>query len=572
MTEEIINALSKINGLKVTARTSSFVFKNKKEDVRIIGNKLGVSTVLEGSIRKSGERVRISAQLIRTDNGFHIWSENFDRRLEDIFALQDDISLLIADRIRENFGHIEMNEHLVQQPTQNIEAYQLYLKGRYYQLKWNLPDIAKGIDYYKAAIAEDSQYNQPYFGAALCYSLLGSWGYMNQKEAFTKAQEYLTLGDPYANGSFIEYFAKATHLFWSYWNHQGAYQLLHRGLKSNGQDHECHDFLAEIHTALGNWTDALYHVSAGLKVNPLHPNAYYTKANIYYLKGDFDNALEVINDGLRLDPDFALLLELGLACLIHLRLEDELKQFVQDHQKSLAIPQLYQLLFRFIHNKNLNSIDQNELAIICEELKANEKSMLMAWDLYLLIYTGRQQEAIDLLEVKISAKVGQIVNFKNDPFLRPLQESSVFSAMSAEYFSTDVNVEMDTTDSTVGKSVMESDEVNHFSSRLIATMENDRLYLRAELTLKGLAASIDLHPNKLSWLLNEKIGKNFNDFINSYRLSAFQQKAINPEYKHLTLLGMAYESGFTSKSVFNDFFKKSSGMTPKAWVKKHAKN
>ena len=88
MTEEIINALSKIEGLKVTARTSSFVFKNARKDVRHIGNELGVSLVLEGSVRKSGDKVRITTQLVRTDNGFHIWSENFDRKLDDIFALQ----------------------------------------------------------------------------------------------------------------------------------------------------------------------------------------------------------------------------------------------------------------------------------------------------------------------------------------------------------------------------------------------------------------------------------------------------------------------------------------------------
>ena len=137
MTEEIINALSKINGLKVTARTSSFVFKKQKKDVRHIGNELGVSLVLEGSVRKSGNRLRITAQLIRTDNGFHIWSENFDRELEDVFELQDEISLLIADKIREDFGHMQIADHLVTSPTSNIEAYELYLKGRFFFFSWN---------------------------------------------------------------------------------------------------------------------------------------------------------------------------------------------------------------------------------------------------------------------------------------------------------------------------------------------------------------------------------------------------------------------------------------------------
>ncbi|MCB0644482.1 MAG: hypothetical protein KDC44_22715, partial [Phaeodactylibacter sp.] len=113
VTEEIINALSKVEGLKVTVRTSSFAYKNNLKDIRMIGKELGVSTALEGSIRKSGSRIRISTQLTRTDNGFQVWSESFDRNLTDIFELQDEISLLIADKIRENFGHFEIKEHLV---------------------------------------------------------------------------------------------------------------------------------------------------------------------------------------------------------------------------------------------------------------------------------------------------------------------------------------------------------------------------------------------------------------------------------------------------------------------------
>ncbi|CAN0510081.1 unnamed protein product, partial [Scytosiphon promiscuus] len=163
MTEELINALSKINGLKVTARTSSLVYKNKQVDVRHVGNNLGVSTVLEGSIRKAKDAVRITAQLIRTDNGFHIWSESFDRKLENIFELQDEVSLLIVDKIRENFGHIEIEEQLVKSQTHNIEAYQYYLKGRFYQLNWKLEDFSTAIEFYKQSIKLDPNYFQPFF-------------------------------------------------------------------------------------------------------------------------------------------------------------------------------------------------------------------------------------------------------------------------------------------------------------------------------------------------------------------------------------------------------------------------
>jgi TolB-like protein len=110
ITEDIINALTKVDGLKVIARTSSFSYKGKIEDVRTIGKTLGVGSVMEGSVRKANNKVRITAQLINTSDGTHYWSRNFDREMEDIFALQDEISLLIANQIRENFGHFDIQD------------------------------------------------------------------------------------------------------------------------------------------------------------------------------------------------------------------------------------------------------------------------------------------------------------------------------------------------------------------------------------------------------------------------------------------------------------------------------
>jgi len=171
ITEEIINALTTVRGLKVIARTSSFAFKNKNIDVRTIGDQLGVSTVLEGSVRKAKNRVRITVQLVSTNDGTHFWSKNFDRELEDIFALQDEISLHIADQIRENFGQLNIQEHLIKEPTQNMEAYNLYLKGRYQHLMWDGPGIANAVELYEQCVAIDPSFALPYFGLAYCYAM-----------------------------------------------------------------------------------------------------------------------------------------------------------------------------------------------------------------------------------------------------------------------------------------------------------------------------------------------------------------------------------------------------------------
>ena len=129
ITEELLNALTKVEGLQVTSRTSVFAFKGKNDDIRDIAIKLNVDKILEGSVRKSGNRVRITAQLINAADGYHLWSENYDRNLTDIFEVQDEISAIIANKLRENFAPTQQNEPLVKVPNKNIEAYTQYLRG-----------------------------------------------------------------------------------------------------------------------------------------------------------------------------------------------------------------------------------------------------------------------------------------------------------------------------------------------------------------------------------------------------------------------------------------------------------
>ncbi|HCR52877.1 MAG TPA: guanylate cyclase, partial [Cytophagales bacterium] len=132
ITEEILNAITRVEGLQVTSRTSSFAYKGKNSDIREIGSQLNVDRLLEGSVRKSGNRVRITAQLINATDGYHIWSETYDRDLTDIFEVQDEISHIIANKLRENLNDGSQEEKLVKAPTQNVEAYSHFLKGLHF--------------------------------------------------------------------------------------------------------------------------------------------------------------------------------------------------------------------------------------------------------------------------------------------------------------------------------------------------------------------------------------------------------------------------------------------------------
>jgi serine/threonine-protein kinase len=189
ITEEIINALTQIAELHVAARTSSFSFKGKHVDLRIVGERLNVKTVLEGSVRKAGNRVRIMAQLINIADGYHLWSERYDRELKDIFEVQDDIARAIADRLKVSLKGGQQRS--VKQGTSNLEAYQLYLKGRALLYRRGL-DIRQAAQCFERAVALDSQYALAWAGLADSRTMLGLYGFERPESVMPKAKEAAT--------------------------------------------------------------------------------------------------------------------------------------------------------------------------------------------------------------------------------------------------------------------------------------------------------------------------------------------------------------------------------------------
>ena len=172
--EEIINALAQLPGLKVAARTSSFSFKGKAEDLRVIGDRLGVGTVLEGSFRRAGSRIRVTAQLIEVASGYHLWSERYDRELNDIFAIQDEIANAIAAKLKvalETAGR----EQLVKPGTANVEAYDLYLKGRA-AMRHRGSELTRAVEWFEQALALDGRFALAHAGLAQALSLAVFWG------------------------------------------------------------------------------------------------------------------------------------------------------------------------------------------------------------------------------------------------------------------------------------------------------------------------------------------------------------------------------------------------------------
>ena len=211
LAEELLNALARIEGLKVAARTSAFSFKGKNKIISEIGTALNVNTVLEGSVRKSGNRLRITAQLVNAADGYHLWSERYDREMRDIFDVQDEITLAVVDVLKVKLlGEVAQ----IEPPTTDTVAYELYLKGRSLLYQRGL-SIAKAIDCFKQAVALDSEYAQAWAGLADGYTTYGYSGYKRATEvmplAMEAARKSIELGPDLAEGH--NAFACATMLY-----------------------------------------------------------------------------------------------------------------------------------------------------------------------------------------------------------------------------------------------------------------------------------------------------------------------------------------------------------------------
>ncbi|MEQ9426887.1 MAG: helix-turn-helix domain-containing protein [Cyclobacteriaceae bacterium] len=563
ITEEIINALTTVKGLKVIARTSSFAFKNKNMDVRNIGDQLGVSTVLEGSVRKANNRVRITAQLISTNDGTHFWSKNFDRDLEDIFAIQDEISLQIADQIRENFGHLNIQEHLIEAPTKNIEAYDLYLKGRHQHLMWDGAGIVNSIALYEQCVTTDPSFALPYFGLVYSYAMYGSW--TNNKGLLQLSEDNLSKGFKLDKQSYTGYFGKATLLFWGQWDFINGQKFFQKAIELNPSYTEAEEGLCELYTAIGYFEKALWHTDNILRINPLSQNHYFTKANIHFLNEDYTKALECIETSLSINPDFTHPIGLKQLCLIFTKDYEKLNDFL-DKTPLAERPEECRVLYQLVNPEDKIDVDISRVHFM---IKKEIGEALFAWPLFLMVHLGEHEMALDFLEEKIKMRTGQIINFMNIPLLKPLHQYQRFQDLVQAVFRIELlppnpDIQIHITPSKALMSEAEIDIVLEVSEK---GMKEEKWFKNPSLTLRDLANKMKISSNKLSWLLNERMGQNFNEYINGFRLEDFKENALNPANSHLTLLAIAYESGFNSKTVFNVFFKKVEGMTPKAWLR-----
>ena len=302
LAEELINMLAQIEGLRVVARTSSFAFKGKSDDIRSIGLKLNVETVLEGSIRKTGDRLRITVQLINVSDGFHKWSERYERQLSDIFTIQDEISLNITEKLKIHMLGKEAAA-VTKQYTANVEAYQMYLRGNFLLNRMTDTHCRKAIEYFNKAIANDSNYSLPYWGISRGYFILGMYFYVNPKEVFPLAGKAairaLEIDDTLWQAKHT-----LTALKFIYdWDWKGAREGYEQLLKTNPSSSLLHYSYGLYWGIMGRLERTIAELKFALEIDPLSTNYYLNLALWLRRMGRFQEARQELNKCLELSPD-----------------------------------------------------------------------------------------------------------------------------------------------------------------------------------------------------------------------------------------------------------------------------
>jgi len=302
LAEDLINALAKVPGLRVASRTSSFRFRGGDADIRDIGRQLNVSTVLEGSVRSSGDRVRITAQLVSVADGYQIWSERYERDMRDVFAVQDEISHAIVETLKIKLAE---RKRLVETATADMEAYHLYLKGRYHANKRNAESLKKAIESFHQAIARDPNYALAYSGLAECYVLTSMHAPIPPNQVWPKARAAATRALALDESLAAAHSSLGSILSSYEWNWVEAEREFKRAIELNPGFATAHMAYATNYlNPMGRLDEAIAEIKVALELEPLSLIAHSTLAGTLHHARRFDAAIEELDKAIELDPTF----------------------------------------------------------------------------------------------------------------------------------------------------------------------------------------------------------------------------------------------------------------------------
>jgi TolB-like protein/Tfp pilus assembly protein PilF len=431
--DEIITRLSKITDLNVISCTSTQRFKSSPDDIPAIAAQLGVANILEGSVQRTADAVRVNVQLIRGATDTHLWADTFDRKLTDIFAVESEISKTIAATLQAKLTGSEQNA-IAARPTENTEAYQLYLKGRFFWNKRTGQNLNKAADYFNQAIAADRKYALAYVGLADAYVLMPLYGAGAPRDCYPKAKaaakKALELDDASA-----EAHTSLAQVYCYYdLDYPQAIREFQRAIELNPNYATAHQWYGSSGlAALGQFDDAVAEVKRAIALDPLSLVINTDLGNTYYRARRYDEAVEQMRKTLEMDPAFYYAhWNLGSA----LAAKGALKPAIEEYEKARALnddPSMLGLLA----NAYAKSGNKAEALKIRDQLELISKQRYVSGYSFALAYLGlgNKEEALRWLEKAYDDRAGDALRFvKVEPLLDPLRGDPRFEALVAKIF------------------------------------------------------------------------------------------------------------------------------------------
>jgi len=303
MTDDIITKLTKIQELKVISRTSVMRYKKTDKDIKEIGQELGVASILEGSVQKAGNDIRVNAQLINVDDGFHLWAETYDRELKNVFKIQSDLAENITSALKAKLS-TEEKRGLEKKPTEDIEAYNIYLKARNF---WNMrteEGLQKSLEYFQKAIEKDPTYALAYSGIADYFNLIGYYDLLPSKDAFPKARDAAnkaleldeTLAEAHTSLAWIKTFFE--------WDWSGAQRSYKRAIELNPSYATAHHWYAALLGTIGRHNESIAEAKRAQELDPASVAISCSLGGMFLFARRYDKSIEELQKAIELDPNF----------------------------------------------------------------------------------------------------------------------------------------------------------------------------------------------------------------------------------------------------------------------------
>ena len=387
MTEDILTELSKIQDLMVISRTTIMKYKGTTKSLKEIGKELGVATILEGSVRRVGNRVRITGQLINTANDHHLWAEKFDRDIEDIFAVQDEVATAIANVLRIKLSDEEVML-ISSSQTESIEAYDLYIKGRSFSYSYSAPNIYKAINYFNEAIKIDPNYALPYAGIArskttLTFFLFHDDDFSKEqlKEAKFHAEKAITLGPEEAEVQFT------MGLYLNRLNDHSSYKYLKKAIELNPSHAHAHDEIGDYYLDIhGDLDQAIDWYEKALKLDPDLVPAMALRIYTILMKGQLKRAQILIDEGLKRHPNVVYYSTIKHAIMMMGNKYQDAYNFLKSRESD------YQTAI-----KGFNAFDNSEVIVLMKTLRPILSDICHYWKAKSYLELGEFENTIDEL-------------------------------------------------------------------------------------------------------------------------------------------------------------------------------